>query len=234
MNGIGDFVASLKETHRLAAQIAIELKGESAGHPFRGNQWTGGGGSASAARVAPYIMQDSPTASLNEMTIRDAKLPETHTDGLGQIRFVEQSYIKATNPAGQSVDAYGTYDPRTKVINLSSNADNIALIGGAVVLHEMGHHVHLSKITDEASREWAGISRNGESCRISAYGRTNQGEHFSEAYRLYARGGTYRAKLRNAEPDSYKFMAKIFKGKGMLPAGEQAQLDWKRYDPNLE
>lgn len=49
VNGIGDFVTSLKETRRLAAQIVIEIKGEAAGHPFRGNQWSGGrGGSASS------------------------------------------------------------------------------------------------------------------------------------------------------------------------------------------
>lgn len=44
MNGIGDFVASIKETQRLAAQIMAELKGDSPGHPFRGNQYTEGGG----------------------------------------------------------------------------------------------------------------------------------------------------------------------------------------------
>lgn len=49
MNGIGDFVTSIKETHRLAAQVVVEIKGESAGHPFRGNQWTGGGGASGSS-----------------------------------------------------------------------------------------------------------------------------------------------------------------------------------------
>lgn len=236
MNGIGDYVSSIKESRNLVAQVVAEFKGESAGHPFRGNQYSngsGGGDSGEESRTAPYIMQDSPTAFLNEGIIREAKLPETHTDGLNQIKFVEQSYIQSYNMSGSKVEAYGTYDPRTQVINLSSNAGNIPVIGGAVVLHEMGHHVHLAKMTDEAAKEWGDLSRNGTSCRISAYGQTNQGEHFAEAYRLYARGGTYRAKLKNTEPESYKFMAKIFKGKGVLPSGERAKLDWQRYDPNL-
>lgn len=43
MSGIGDFVSSVKEVQRLAAQVAIELKGDAPGHPFRGNQYEGGG-----------------------------------------------------------------------------------------------------------------------------------------------------------------------------------------------
>jgi hypothetical protein len=48
MNGIGDIVTSLKETHRLAEQILISLKGDGPGHPFRGNQYEGGGGGGSS------------------------------------------------------------------------------------------------------------------------------------------------------------------------------------------
>lgn len=78
MNGIGDFVATIKETRRLASQIAIEIKGESEGHPFRGNQWTGGGGSSGnssgdSIKVFHGTNADfdkfelSPTVSGNEM-----------------------------------------------------------------------------------------------------------------------------------------------------------------------
>ena len=190
-------------------------------------------GRKKAGSTMPYIMQDSPTASLNETVIRDAKLPEAHTDGLERVEFVEKSFIHARNMKGESVDAYGTYDPRNNTMQLSSNAGNIPVIGGAVVLHEMGHHVHLVKLDDAKAKEWTAISRNGDSCRISAYGQTNRGEHFAEAYRLYARGGTYRAKLRNAEPESYKFMASIFRGKGVLPIGKKAPLDWGRYDDRI-
>lgn len=51
MNGIGDFVASIKETRRLVDQVVIELKGEAAGHPFRGNQWTGSAGGEESMSV---------------------------------------------------------------------------------------------------------------------------------------------------------------------------------------
>lgn len=44
MSGIGDYVISLKEVQRLAAQVVIELKGDAPGHPFRGNQWGNGEG----------------------------------------------------------------------------------------------------------------------------------------------------------------------------------------------
>lgn len=44
MNGIGDFVTSIKESRRLVAQVVIELKGDVPGHEFHGNQYSEGGG----------------------------------------------------------------------------------------------------------------------------------------------------------------------------------------------
>ena len=41
-NGIGDFVSSIKEVQHLVSQAISEIKGESDGHPFRGNQYEGG------------------------------------------------------------------------------------------------------------------------------------------------------------------------------------------------
>lgn len=76
MNGIGDFVASIKETQRLAAQIAIEIKGDAPGHPFRGNQWEGGRGGSSIERKQPLITGD------NDLSRRANKIIDQLPDAL--------------------------------------------------------------------------------------------------------------------------------------------------------
>lgn len=67
MNGIGDFVASIKETQRLAAQIVIEIKGESEGHPFRGNQWSGGGATSAESGQGDSFSKNDP-ARIKKLT----------------------------------------------------------------------------------------------------------------------------------------------------------------------
>lgn len=182
-----------------------------------------------------YTIADSPTDWLVEIELEEAKLPLSHTDGLVEINFNEGSLIQ-NKYEGKITEAYGVYNPVSKVITLSSNADNVAVYGGNTILHEIGHHVHLANMTNEAALEWSKISvNNGAFARISAYARTNQGEHFAEAYRAYARGGSYRAGLRNLEPNTYNFMRNLFKenSKYILPENEFAGIDqfWIRYNP---
>ena len=187
-------------------------------------------------KIAPVddgVMQDVVQASL-----REAKLPDQHFDELGSIGFHEGTLpeVRATHAKGALVECYGYYQRGLRRIVLASNArsknddalnrlgnQNIAVFGGKVVLHEIGHHVHLAKLTDEACDEWEKISRKGLTARVSAYARENQGEHFAEVYREYTRGASYRAKLKVLEPAAYKFMAKIFRdGNMFLPPGQLA------------
>jgi hypothetical protein len=150
-------------------------------------------------------------------------LPESHLDGLERIGFEDGRLIPSVSAAtNEVVEAYGTYDPRARAIRLASNADNIAVFGGATVIHEIGHHVHLARMTDEGVAEWARISRGGQAASISAYARTNQGEHFAEAYREYFRDANHRRKLKNLEPASYKFMRNL--NKYLLPIGQAANV----------
>jgi hypothetical protein len=158
-------------------------------------------------------------------------LPAQHLDGLDKVQFREGEWISSRTVDGNIIDAAGTYDPATKVITLSSNKDNVNVYGRNVAAHEVGHHVHMAKLTDKAATEWNKISEGGQHARISAYARTCQGEHFAEAYRAYYNGGHARAALKNLEPASYKFMASLNRSgsSSVLPAGTMAKLDWSRY-----
>jgi hypothetical protein len=183
----------------------------------------------------PYNVEESPIDWVVKNQLSDADLPISHTDGLGSIAFNEDDLIRGrftTDITG----AYGMYDPRSKVITLASNADNVHVIGAETVIHEIGHHVHLSRITDDAATIWADISKNGTRALISNYAKSNQGEHFAEAYRAYARGDRYRKTLKNLEADSYRFMTILFRSnsKYLLPEGSEIGLDqfWIRYDPS--
>jgi hypothetical protein len=161
------------------------------------------------------------------------RIPNHHLDGLAGISFAENSWIKANNAAtGRITEAAGLYQPDTRKITLASNVDNIHVIGGNVTSHEVGHHVHMAKMTDAAADEWRSISENGKHARISAYARTNSGEHFAEAYRAYSSEGNKRKALRSLEPASYKFMQSLSKpdSKKLLPQGKYFSGDWmKRY-----
>lgn len=192
-------------------------------------RWTeaGGEGAAeeSAAPTKPEIA-DSPTKWLAEMELKE--IPEHHVDGLERIEFEEKVLIPS---AGTSGGAYGVYYPDLRTIRMASNADNIHVYGGRTLFHEVGHHVHMSRLTDAAAKEWNSISDGGKNARISAYARTNQGEHFAEAYRQYLKGGNDRAALKRLEPRAYRFMQSLMK-KGsakMLPVGKRAKVDWSRY-----
>jgi HK97 family phage portal protein len=100
-------------------------------------------------------------------------------------------------------------------------------------IHELGHHVHMAKVTAETSNEWAALSHDGKACKISNYGRTNAGEHFAEAFRNYAdtrspsKPGFLapREWLKKVEPNTHAFMAKLWSTPSMwLPTGKYAPL----------
>lgn len=187
---------------------------------------------------------ESPIRFLIKGALDEAKLPDLHYDGLAKINFREGELIPAQSQ-GKVVEAYGIYDSNTREITLASNArsqtddlfnrlgtGNIHVIGGATILHEIGHHVHLAKLTDRVAEDWESISQNGKTAGISAYARTNRGEHFAEAYRAYAKGGNARARLRNLEPGAYQFMTRLFRDPKMyLPKGQftSANKLWSRY-----
>ena len=178
------------------------------------------------SHIAGVPVERGPGQSIIEGQLTDAHLPQSHTDQLQAVRIPAGEWIAADrSPTGT---AAGVYTPETREIHLAINAPgggNIQVIGGATVLHEVGHHVHLARLTGEAADRWAVYSQRGIAARISAYARTNQGEHFAEAYRAYARGGRYRASLKALEPQAYAFMKDLFRpsgSKALLPIGRTA------------
>jgi len=176
----------------------------------------------------PDRIANSPTDFL--VKIETENIPEEHLDGLERIDFTSNQFVLTREASGEISEAYGVYTPSERTITLASNADNISVFGGGTAIHEIGHHVHLSRLTDEGAAEWARISRGGQAAFISAYAQTNQGEHFAEAYRAYQRGDNHRKKLKALEPTSYKFMRGL--KKYILPIGELAEFSkWReRYE----
>lgn len=162
---------------------------------------------------------------------RDMDVPASALDGLATIRSTIM-FQKAYQ---------GEYRGETLTVNI--NADSFYDKGGwqdfgegspvqtigKTVAHEMGHHVHLSKLSDIAANEWARLSDNGRTCKISAYGRTNTTEHFAETFAAYAhstftrqdeRGGLRnsqftRGTLKMLEPEVYAFMERLWSDRSM-------------------
>ena len=198
-------------------------------HMGPGNHPSGTPQSVHGGQGLPYpVVGDSPTAFLIEYKLKE--LPENHMDGLRSVDFIENQFAQSRDATGKITEAYGVYWPSRQIIQMSSNEDNVRVIGGGTIVHEVGHHVHLYKMTDEGAAAWAAISKNGATASISAYARTNQGEHFAEVYRAYMLGGDKRKKLKALEPQSYKFMRGI--DKHLLPIGEYANTDnwFSRYE----
>jgi hypothetical protein len=146
-------------------------------------------------------------------------LPREHLDGLARISWG----VHGQPLPGAGPQAVAVYDPPQRVIRLTTGVDDQSVFDERVVLHELGHHVHLSKLTSEAAVEWAGLSQQGTQARLSAYARQNAGEHFAEAYRAYARGGPHRARLKAQESKTYQFMRRLMRKDDnpmLLPVGE--------------
>ncbi len=226
MNAQWSELYSLRERVKHLGREMAELFHGEHDQESHGNREGGSGGSSGEARAsksdmargATVTIGSSPTAFVIRATVEEANLPQIHADGVA-VNFQEGALIQT----GGVSEAYGVYQPASGEITMASNAysqqddsmnvmgsQNIRVLGGAVVLHEIGHHVHLAKLTDESASKWAEISNHGLLARISSYARTNTGEHFAEAYRAYARGGTYRATLKALEPQSYSFMQSLW------------------------
>jgi hypothetical protein len=162
------------------------------------------------------------TDPLKSILVRQmADIPEDHVAGLASISSEEQG-VKLVReirvPDGsRQVQVLGSYryHETSPHINLSGG-NNISVLGGGTLHHEVGHHVHERRITNSADAEWRTISSNGQNARITAYARTSRGEHFAEAYSYYARPGRTRAKLKALEPKSYAYMQKLFRNNSKL------------------
>jgi len=150
-------------------------------------------------------------------------LPAGVTDGLSGIKLCTEREMGRFPPAGD-------YNHITRTIRLNTGyfgqmvsddpdgkpADRTA----KVAAHEMGHHVHLSNLSDAAALEWDGLSVGGSNCVLSSNGRKNSKEHFAEAFAAYAhprwREGQAVARfnrgyLEGGEPKSFAFMARLWR-----------------------
>jgi len=143
----------------------------------------------------------------------DHVIPAAHLDGLWEIKG-SSGVLQSGGTA-----AVGLYHPNQYTVEASSSS---TLYERTTVPHEVGHHVHLSKLNNRAVGEWNRISQGGSTAKVSSYARTNTGEHFAEAYARYYGGPTDRANLEKLEPKAHAFMSKL-SGK-LLPPREFASL----------
>jgi hypothetical protein len=172
---------------------------------------------------------------LDEAT-RALRLPDSAVDGLSAI-VLSQSRDMARRPNGDSAPAQYEGQGPEKMIRVDarravSGQPDPAAGAAKLLSHEIGHHVHLSKLTPEAAEEWARISKNGQNCEVSKYGRQNTTEHFAEAFSHYARPdeamiGGYaiksRAWLKDLEPKAFAFMERLWRDKTMWQPNGQSE-----------
>lgn len=161
--------------------------------------------------VASVTMRGSSTAE-KEATLRgvqrilsNALLPDGALAGLRSIEVVSD-----LGGSGDMVNAawYTAWGKKKGALLVSGAARSNAV----EALHEVGHHIHLARVNDKTADLWADLSRFGKNARVSAYARTNAGEHFAEAFQAYARGGKHRARLLKLEPEVHGFMEKLWAG----------------------
>ena len=122
----------------------------------------------------------------------------------GAMVGLERIEVKLPGTVDRTV--VGTYRSGLRVIEMNGARAEHA----REVVHEVGHHVHLYRMTDAKAGEWSKLSEGGSNCRISSYGKTSVGEHFAEAFQAFARGGSSRATLGRKEPASHKFMSGLW------------------------
>ena len=121
-----------------------------------------------------------------------AGMPPEHLDGLKSVKVGDAGDNHLTgNRAG------GYYSTRDRFVMISQEMKHGSAWGLA---HEIGHHVHLSRMTAKACDEWANISNSAKTAGLSQYERNNTGEHFAEAYKAYFGGyeHLYNASLQSA------------------------------------
>jgi len=109
-----------------------------------------------------------------------------------------------------------------------SPSDRLQRAAGKLVMHEIGHHAYLSRLTDAAAIEWSKISMNGWTCHVTEYGRKNSTEHFSEAFAAYAQPDAkqafqqfHRDHLKAVSPEAHAFMERLWRTPSMwMPNGK--------------
>lgn len=195
-------------------------------HPRHG-RGTKEGGKFREKDEGSVPVDDHARAGIVRKTIDEANLPAAHTDMLQGIHFHDVSKDPKDIPPAERLQpgAVGLYSHWNQRIILAVNPQyDLQVYGGKTVLHEIGHHVHITKMTRQAANAWAVLSDRGKAARISAYARTNAAEHFAEAYRAYASGSGTRAKLKTLEPDVHAFMESVFQPNSdrLFPVGKRS------------
>lgn len=152
------------------------------------------------------------------------KIPKLAWDGVKGLQVrLEEAYKPGVT---------GYYQPDKERVNII--AQKKGHLSRNTPIHELGHHVHMAKLTDAAHNEWAELSNGGKACKISNYGRTNTGEHFAEAFRNYADTAEPKGKpgflaprewLKKQEPATYSFFERLYSDPSMWHAkGKRAPL----------
>lgn len=184
-------------------------------------RWTSDGG--------PEFRSFESTDDKKALEELRAQTPESHLDGIPHITITD--HVAGLKIPGRNFSSYlGAYHW----------TGSIAAMRGAeglhdVIRHEVGHNVHLNKMTPEAAAEWKRLSNDGKNAHITAYARTNRGEHFAEAYMAYRSSEPrLRERLALREPAVHAFMDRLhMPGSGMLTArGETTSphTKYRRYD----
>lgn len=135
----------------------------------------GGGGEIN---VDPGVLPD------HERRVRDKleSLPDEETDGIREINLLEEFGPPSSfNP---EVSIYGKYSPFRRRIRLY-------LFGHQeeTLKHEVGHHVHLNRLSDAARDRWKTFYETGDNGKEepvgkmpTGYATTDEGEGFAEVY----------------------------------------------------
>ena len=207
------------------------------GHPvFIGERGGGGGGGGGATAadlkpgsgapmdVKPFKSFDPKLGGAQQVADTIAHIKSVYADP--GVRIPALSWDLVTGVEVRPAKAYpkkgvtGFYQPDKNRVNVIAQDNHLSR---NTPIHELGHHVHMAKISDAASNEWAALSKGGKACKISNYGKTNTGEHFAEAFRNYA-DTTQPSKpgfqaprewLKKQEPAVYSFMERLWSNPSM-------------------
>lgn len=151
--------------------------------------------------------------------IRSLQIPDTATDGLSHIFVTSEVKIRefSHDPAEPAMGVYLPGVVPMVVLNAKDIVRRRADVSADTIAHEVGHHAHLSKLTDRTAAEWAVLSRHGANCRLSNGGRLNTTEHFADAFAAYAqhRVPYGRVRLKDLEPKTAEFMERLWRTPSM-------------------
>lgn len=139
------------------------------------------------------------------------KIPEHHLDGLRSIAFNDRVIGGQASWIGMHSwsSAGGTIQVAMRGAGQTGQWDKWSR-EHMTTFHEIGHHVHLTKLTNEAAREWGKISRTTPKYgRVTSYAGKNHAEHFAETYGHWHTSAESREHLRATEPAAYAFMERL-------------------------